>query len=160
MTAIFRTTASLLCLLGVAACQDHPTAAAPVMDEAVRAEAAVRDLTVELNRYRASVGCPALAWDDGAARVAQGHSDDMVVRNFFSHVNPDGKSPFDRLRDARIDYRVAGENIAKGYLTGSTVLDAWLASPSHRANIEDCRFTQHGVGLDRDRWTQVFVTPA
>ncbi|CAN5333791.1 hypothetical protein BH20GEM2_BH20GEM2_13550 [soil metagenome] len=159
MTAILRIAAPLLCLLGLAACQDLPTAA-PAIDEATRSTIAIGELTLELNRYRASVGCGELTWDDGAAHVAQGHSDDMVIRNFFSHVNPDGKSPFDRLRDARIDYRIAGENIAKGYSTGHTVLDAWLASPSHRANIEDCRYTQHGVGLDHDRWTQVFVTPA
>ncbi len=112
-----------------------------------------------MNDHRASVGCPPLSWNDGVAAVAQAHSQDMVDRGFFSHTNPDGESPFDRLTEAGIAYSRAAENIAWGHPTADAVLSAWLGSPGHRANIENCLLTQHGVGLQDQRWTHVFITP-
>ncbi len=56
-------------------------------------------------------------------------------------------------------YRLAGENIAAGYQTPSAVLEGWLGSPGHRANIENCGFTHHGVGLNESHWTHMFITP-
>src|SRR5690606_15059508 len=76
---------------------------------------------------------------------AQKHSIDMTNRNFFSHTNPDGKSPFDRMRDDGIAYNSAGENIAMGQQTAQAVLNAWLNSSGHRANINNCNFTHHGI---------------
>jgi uncharacterized protein YkwD len=112
-----------------------------------------------MNAHRVSVGCPALAWNADVAGVAQAHSVDMIQRDYFAHDNPDGQSPFDRLRSAGIDYRSAAENIAYGYPTGSSVLSAWLDSPGHRRNIENCNLTEHGVGLEGSHWTHVFIRP-
>jgi uncharacterized protein YkwD len=112
-----------------------------------------------LNSHRVDVGCPALEWSGPVAEVAQAHSVDMATRSFFSHTNPDGKSPFDRLSDAGVGYSSAAENIAHGYPTGAAVLSGWLGSPGHRANIENCALTQHGVGLHAARWTHVFTRP-
>jgi len=92
--------------------------------------------------------------------VAQAHSQDMVDRGFFSHTNPDGESPFDRLAEAGIAYAAAGENIAYGYSTASSVLAAWLGSSGHRANIEYAGYTHHGVGLVGTYWTHVFLRPS
>ncbi len=100
-----------------------------------------------------------LSWDDGIAAVAQAHSEDMVARGFFDHTNPDGATPFDRLADAGIVYRSAAENIAAGQATGERVLASWLSSSGHRANIENCSLTQHGVGLFDRHWTHVFIRP-
>ncbi len=112
-----------------------------------------------VNTHRESVGCPLLAWDSDVAEVAQRHSEDMVDRSFFDHTNPDGLSPFDRLASAGILYSRAAENIAVGQPSAQAVLDAWLGSPGHRANIEDCALTHHGVGLRERHWTQLFITP-
>ena len=112
-----------------------------------------------MNDHRESVGCPRLAWNDAVADVAQSHSEDMVERDFFDHTNPDGKSPFDRLHDAGIEYSGAAENIAWGYPSAETVLDGWLNSSGHRANIENCSMTEHGVGLQQSRWTHLFIRP-
>jgi uncharacterized protein YkwD len=112
-----------------------------------------------MNEHRSSVGCPALTWSAAVAAVAQAHSEDMVARDFFSHTNPDGDSPFDRLHDAGISYSAAAENIAYGYPTAESVLDGWLGSSGHRANIENCSLTEHGVGLEGTHWTHLFIRP-
>jgi len=110
-----------------------------------------------VNAHRVSVGCRVLVWSAEVAAVAQAHSADMARRDFFDHINPDGKTPFDRLRRAGIPYSAAAENIAYGTASAKRVLELWLKSAGHRANIENCRYTHHGVGLSQGRWTQVFV---
>jgi uncharacterized protein YkwD len=81
----------------------------------------------------------------------------MVRRDFFSHTNPDGQSPFDRLRAAGVTYLAAAENIAYGYTTAAGVLEAWLNSEGHRRNLENCRYTHHGVGLRNGKWVHEFI---
>jgi uncharacterized protein YkwD len=143
-----------LVLLAVGACDtDDPLA--PEVD----LDPQVEQFVSLLNAHRADIGCPALEWSGGVATVAQAHSEDMVARNFFSHTNPDGKSPFNRLADAGVGYSSAAENIAYGYPTAAAVMSGWLGSPGHRANIENCGLTQHGVGLYESRWTHVFIRP-
>lgn len=112
-----------------------------------------------MNQYRSSVGCPVLAWNANVAAVAQAHSQDMVVRDFFAHTNPDGQSPFDRMAAAGITFSGAAENIAYGYASGDAVLAGWLGSPGHKTNIENCGLTEHGVGLSGTHWTHVFIRP-
>lgn len=112
-----------------------------------------------VNQHRLDVGCGALTWRSDVANVAWAHSADMITRDFFAHTNPDGDSPFDRLNQAGIGYRVAAENIAFGYVTAEAVLQAWLDSPGHRGNIENCAMTQHGVGRVETYWTHVFLSP-
>jgi uncharacterized protein YkwD len=113
-----------------------------------------------MNEHRESIGLSALVWDSRVAAVAAAHSQDMEDRDFFSHTNPDGEGPGDRLREADIDLRAWGENIAWGYSTGSAVLGAWLASEGHRENIENGYFTHHGVGKVGNIWTHVFLKPS
>lgn len=113
-----------------------------------------------VNQHRASLGLGILTWHAEAAGVGQTHSQDMVNRGFFSHINPDGETPWDRLAEAGITYTTAGENIAYGYATASAVLAAWLSSPGHKANIENPNFTHHGIGLVGTYWTHVFIKPA
>lgn len=110
-----------------------------------------------MNQHRVSLGLSPLAWDGAVAAVATAHSQDMLDRGFFSHTNPDGETPWDRLAAAGITYTAAGENIAWGYPTGSAVLAAWLSSTGHKANIENPNFTHHGVGLVGTHWTHMFL---
>jgi uncharacterized protein YkwD len=120
---------------------------------------AARRVAELVNQHRVSIGCPALAWDNGAARAAQAHSDDMAARSYFSHTSPEGRSPFDRLDAAGLRWSSAAENIAQDPRGPDAVVRGWLASPGHRANIENCRLTRHGVGVRGDRWTHLFYTP-
>ena len=145
-------------LLIAAACESGD-AAAPLAPEPASLPAEVSAFVSEMNAHRTGVGCAALVWNEQVAEVAQAHSVDMVERDYFSHTNPDGESPFQRLTAAGIQFSGAAENIAWGYPTGTAVLSGWLNSPGHRANIENCSLTQHGVGLEGTHWTHVFIRP-
>lgn len=115
-----------------------------------------------VNSERAKNGLSALSWADDVAAVARAHSSDMINRGFFSHTNPDGESPFDRLKNNGISYRTAAENIAYGQKTPADVMSAWMNSSGHRANILNKNVTELGVGAVKNNngtiyWTQVFV---
>jgi uncharacterized protein YkwD len=119
-------------------------------------EAEVVELT---NQERAAAGCGAVDVDDRLAAAARGHSEDMVARDFFDHVNPDGDGPGDRARAAGYDW-LASENIAWGYRTAEDVVAGWMNSDGHRRNLLDCDVVAIGVGVaDSSRgpyWTQKF----
>lgn len=96
-----------------------------------------------------------------AARV---HSKDMADRNFFSHTNPDGEDPFDRMAEAGYgSYAQQGENIAAGTMTAKDTVDGWLASDGHCANMLDPTYREIGVGAYEGPgeyvyyWTQNFA---
>lgn len=147
-----------LALLLAACGDDHPAAPSPEDGPPpVSSSPEVAEFVDRVNAHRAALGLATLEWDPAIAAVAQAHSEDMVARGFFSHTNPDGESPFDRLAAAGIAYSAAGENIAYGFPTPASVLAAWLGSDGHRANIENASYTHHGVGLAGTHWTHLFV---
>jgi uncharacterized protein YkwD len=120
-----------------------------------------------VNAARKAAGCPALVPHKVLAAVALDHSRDMATSRYFEHASPDGRTPFDRMRKAGYAYGNAAENIAAGQQTAAEVMDSWMHSAGHRANILDCALTQIGVGVYRDPsspfriyWTQDFGTPA
>jgi uncharacterized protein YkwD len=96
-----------------------------------------------------------------AARL---HSKDMSDRGFFSHNNPDGESPFDRMLSAGYRHSTAGENIAQGQSTPEQVMQTWMDSPGHCSNIMSGNFVNIGVGYFSGEqrphfWTQTFGSP-
>lgn len=115
-----------------------------------------------VNQQRRQAGCGPLAADRQLDSLAQQFSDEMAERGFFDHTDPDGRTPWDRARDASISY-LGGENIARGQQSPQAVVSAWMESPSHRANLLDCRFTTLGTGLHQGPggpwWTQDFGYP-
>jgi uncharacterized protein YkwD len=136
---------------GRASAASRPSAEAAAGDPEIRAFVRL------VNGRRAARGCGALAWHTGLARVAQRHSEDMARRRFFGHDNPDGADPFDRLREAGIDFTMAAENVAAGHLDARQVFDGWVGSRGHRRNLDACAYTHHGVGRHENRWTHVFA---
>lgn len=114
------------------------------------------------NAERAKNGCGALTVDSRLQAAAQGHSDDMVARNFFDHTDPSGRSPGDRITAAGYRWSTYGENIAYGQRTPAAVMSAWMNSSGHRANILNCKFRNIGVGVTLKSgtpyWTQNFGT--
>nr|WP_282693953.1 CAP domain-containing protein [Streptomyces sp. CC208A] len=118
------------------------------------------DQVIELvNAERAKAGCGPLTANATLTSAAQGHSDDMAARDFFDHTDPDGDGPGDRITAAGYPWSTYGENIAKGQTTPEQVMDAWMNSPGHRANILNCSFKEIGIGIHTDGgpyWTQVF----
>jgi uncharacterized protein YkwD len=89
-----------------------------------------------------------------AARL---HSQDMFVRDFFNHTNPDNMSPWDRVDLTDYSGNASGENIAAGYPDPAAVMEGWMASPGHCGNIMNPDTTELGVGYygDGNLWTQV-----
>lgn len=132
----------------------------PVVE--VNASANEKEVYELVNKVRAQNGLSQLKWADDLAAVARAHSRDMINRKFFSHNNPDGLSPFDRMKAAGISYRTAAENIAYGQKTPEAVMNAWMNSSGHRANILNANVKEIGVGAVADSsgtiyWTQEFV---
>ncbi len=86
-----------------------------------------------------------LAWNAMLKRAANGHSRDMARNNFFSHTGSDGSSMGERITEAGYHWSYAGENIAAGYSTVASVMDGWIKSPGHCANIMSSRYKDIGV---------------
>ena len=78
--------------------------------------------------------------------AAQKHATDMATYNYFSHTGRDGSKPWDRMKREGYTWRRAGENIAAGYTTARAVVDGWLRSPGHCANLMNKNFKDLGVG--------------
>lgn len=112
-----------------------------------------------VNKERAKEGLAPLTIDWELARVAKYKSQDMHDKNYFSHTSPTYGSPFDMMKDFGISYKSAGENIAQGQTSAAQVMEAWMNSTGHRANIMDVKFTHIGVGFveDGNYWTQMFI---
>jgi uncharacterized protein YkwD len=148
-----------------AAPPQRQTAAPPAAGPAARggsqepADRVVADFVRLANDARQRAQCPPLLWDSRLAQVAARHSADMSDRRYFSHDNPDGLDPFERLKAAGIGFHGAAENLLQGATTGARALELWLSSPGHRSNLLDCSLTHHGVGRFDTYWTHVFIRP-
>ncbi|GKU83021.1 CAP domain-containing protein [Niallia sp. NCCP-28] len=118
--------------------------------------AAVIQLT---NAERQKNGLPALQAYPELNNVANVKAKDMNEKGYFSHTSPTYGSPFDMMRDFGITYQSAGENIAQGQRTPQEVVNAWMNSEGHRANILNKKFTHIGVGFQQTgyEWVQMFV---
>lgn len=143
-----------------------PTAkptAKPTAAPNISSESAMEDEVLRLvNEERTSRGLNALKRASDLDALARAHSADMINRHFFDHTNPDGQSPFDRMRAAGINYRAAAENIASGQRSAAAVMDAWMNSSGHRKNILNASYTEIGIGAVKSSggtiyWTQEFV---
>lgn len=112
-----------------------------------------------VNEERAKRGLPALTYNWELSRVARYKSQDMKDNKYFSHTSPVYGSPFQMMKSFGITYRSAGENIARGQRSPQAVVNAWMNSSGHRANILNSSFTEIGVGYvaDGNYWTQMFI---
>ncbi|SDP15160.1 Uncharacterized conserved protein YkwD, contains CAP (CSP/antigen 5/PR1) domain [Streptomyces sp. cf386] len=121
--------------------------------------AAAAEVLSLVNEERAKVGCSAVSANSALADLAQDFSEAMAERGFFDHTDPDGASPWDRAAQAGI-VDLGGENIARGQADAAAVMEAWMNSPGHKANILNCDFKTLGVGVHFGSggpwWTQDF----
>lgn len=113
-----------------------------------------------VNEIRAENGLKALTYDWELGRVARFKSQDMKDNKYFAHNSPVYGTPFQMIRNFGISFRSAGENIAKGYSTPQAVVNGWMNSSGHRANILNAGYTHIGVGYvsGGNYWTQMFIT--
>ena len=129
----------------------------PELDSAVAAyEAEVIRL---VNAERAKQGLKALTANWELSRVARYKSQDMVDSKYFAHTSPTYGTPFQMIKNFGISFRTAGENIAYGQRTPQAVVNAWMNSSGHQANILNASYTQIGVGYvaKGNYWTQMFI---
>ncbi len=112
-----------------------------------------------VNEIRVKNGLNTLAADWELSRVARYKSQDMKDNNYFSHTSPIYGTPFNMIKNFGISYKTAAENIAKGQRTPQAVVDAWMNSSGHRANILNASYKKIGVGYvaSGNYWTQMFI---
>lgn len=119
------------------------------------------------NEDRVREGTMPLIEDADLARAAQLKAEDMAARGYFSHVDPDGHAPWYWLQQVGYTYTYAGENLAVNFVDSTAVEEAWMQSPTHRANIVKQQYTHIGVGVARGTYNgepstfvvQFFATP-
>ena len=117
-----------------------------------------------VNQERAAAGLSALTVNTKLAGMAEKKAEDLRDNHYFDHNSPVYGSPFDMMRQFGISYKSAGENIAKGQRTPEEVMNGWMNSPGHRANILNSSYTEIGVGYVTDGsgtgyWVQEFIRP-
>ncbi|BAC12823.1 CAP domain-containing protein [Oceanobacillus iheyensis] len=125
-------------------------------EEVSQFEQQVVELT---NQEREKQGLQPLELDTELSKVAKEKSKDMQSSNYFDHNSPNYGSPFDMMQSFGIDYNTAGENIAQGQGSPEEVVNAWMNSEGHRANILNGDYTHIGVGHveNGNYWTQMFI---
>ncbi len=140
--------------------------------------ASARDLSGDVldlvNAERARHGCPPLQLNPQLVRAAERQSRQMATQDFFSHNDPDGTTPSQRVKATGYVFQMIGENIEAGTDNAEQAVDVWMHSPGHRANILTCAFRETGIAIYdqaddqpltgqpaayRYYWTQVFALP-
>ncbi|MFH8974390.1 CAP domain-containing protein [Streptomyces sp. NPDC017890] len=115
-----------------------------------------------VNEERAAAGCSPVTANDRLARAADDYSDVMAGSGVMSHTGPDGSTMASRVEAAGYQWSTLGENIARGQADAASVMDSWMNSSGHRANILNCSFKELGVGVHFGDggpwWTQNFGT--
>lgn len=140
---------------------DQPGGMLPDQPETDGSQDAFANEVVRLvNEERAKAGLPALTVDRGAASAAQVRAKE--IERSFSHTRPDGSSFNSALTEAGVNFRGAGENIAYGQNSPEKVMEGWMNSSGHRANILNSSYTSIGVGHYQNAsgvnyWTQLFI---
>lgn len=117
-----------------------------------------------VNQERAKAGLTALELSSKLTEIANIKARDMADKNYFAHESPTYGTPFQMLKHFGVSYTYAGENIAAGQKSAEEVMNSWMNSSGHRANILNENYTQLGVGFTRGgeygtEWVQLFIKP-
>lgn len=100
-----------------------------------------------LNQNRQAKGLDALKENPVLDQAAKAKAADMLKNDYFAHTSPQGKTPWDWFKKAGYGYKYAGENLAVNYTNAEQQQEAWMKSPSHRANILNGHYTETGVAV-------------
>lgn len=115
-----------------------------------------------VNQYRKENGLKELTLSTQLIDLAEMKAKDMADKNYFSHTSPTYGSPFQMLQSHGVNYKSAGENIAAGQRSATEVMQSWMNSSGHRANILNPSYTEIGIGYYaggsyRTYWVQLFT---
>ncbi len=110
------------------------------------------DITIDkviasTNQERARSGLGEVTYSPVLSEAARRKAADMFAKQYWAHTSPVGKEPWDFMQESNYRYRVAGENLARDFLDTSSMFEAWMASPTHRANIMNARYTDIGIAV-------------
>jgi uncharacterized protein YkwD len=114
---------------------------------ALASEITAQSVIASMNAYRVKKGLRTLREERRLTKAANDRIEDMEEREYWAHESPDGRSPFVWLQSAGYDYRFAGENLAVGFETVELLVESWMESPGHRANILSPLFEDCGVAV-------------
>lgn len=137
----------------------------PEQSEEATAEMTQAEAVLKLvNAERKKAGLQPLTLSNKLTNIAYTKAKDMAEKNYFSHQSPTYGSPFDMLKQFGVSFSAAGENIAAGQKSAEEVMNSWMNSSGHKANILNANYTQLGVGFYRGgsygtEWVQLFIKP-
>ncbi|MEK7188957.1 MAG: CAP domain-containing protein [Patescibacteria group bacterium] len=110
------------------------------------------DLILLTNQERAKLALPELIPNHQLTQAAQAKAEDLLSKAYFSHSTPEGKPFYEWIEEAGYRYLYAGENLAIDFLDSSDIAAAWMASPTHRANIVNQNYADIGIVALRGEW--------
>ena len=119
----------------------------PVRVLGYAANISVSDVISMTNQKRTEQGLNSLNYSADLERAAKAKGEDMLTKDYWAHVAPDGTQPWKFFTDVGYKYRYAGENLARDFTNASSTVDAWMASPSHRENLLSSKYTDIGVAV-------------
>jgi uncharacterized protein YkwD len=155
---------AILALVAAPASRAADCADADALPSAIGAPRALAAVDCLTTTYRQSQGLPGLTVDAQLNGAAQAHADDMAARGYYEHTTPDGVTFSARLTNYGVSWSAAGEYIAEQTTTPRQVVDAWIASPDHHANLVSAGYSATGLGIastpDATFWVQEFIQPA
>jgi uncharacterized protein YkwD len=111
------------------------------------AEITAETVLAEMNVHRATAGLPPLRHDERLLRAADSRMRDMEELSYWAHVGPDGRSPFMTIRPQGYEFQYAGENLAAGFETAELLVQSWMESKGHRANVLSPLYQDCGVAV-------------
>jgi uncharacterized protein YkwD len=116
-----------------------------------------QEVCILVNEVRVGMGLNPVTLKAKLSRVSQNHAAEMFTNNFLEHTDISGREPTDRIRASSIFFSSSAENIARGQETPEEVMNAWMNSPAHKANIINSAFKNMGVGFHQKYWVQNFT---
>lgn len=127
----------------------------------------VTDVVTQTNARRAAAGLPALSFNEKLSLAAAAKGQDMMAKQYWAHTAPDGTQPWYFIKNTGYSYTVAGENLARDFMETGEMVEAWMESPTHRANIMNNEYQDIGVavingtlnGYETTLVVQMFGTP-
>lgn len=104
-------------------------------------------IIAKTNEARVKAGVSRLSENPRLSEAAQKKAEDMISSGYWAHYAPNGKAPWDFIREAGYNFQAAGENLARDFDNIDSMISAWLASPSHAENLLSANFTEIGIGV-------------
>ena len=117
----------------------------------VSSDITAEKLLVLTNQVRVKNGLSPLSMDSELLTAAGEKADDMFLQNYWAHNAPDGKTPWVFIKGAGYNYVYAGENLARGFDSTDSVINAWMASPTHRSNVLSQNYQDVGFAVKKGK---------